>query len=36
MTRGKETSSLMMENFRPKKEASNIVMGIRHIAEAEI
>ena len=34
MTRGKETRSLMIENFSPRKEASNMVMGIRHSAEA--
>ena len=34
MTKGKDTSSLIVVNFIPIKEASNIVIGTRQIAAA--
>jgi len=36
LTRGRDTSNRTIENLMPKKDASNIVMGIRHMAEAQI
>jgi len=36
MTSGKETNNLIVVNFMPKNDASNIAIGTRHIAEAPI